>query len=565
MFNMTTKNLIIIVLILLAKPFIYAQDNELKIPIDSYFEKYVFAQDGETNIAGVSIVITKQNDVLFMGNYGTADLANKTPLTDQTIFDLASVSKQFTGIAISLLEQRGTLSSSDKIIKYIPDLPEIMNEITIDQLIHHTSGIRDWPILFALQGRQMDEQISMELIFDLLKKQEGLNFSPGTSYLYSNSNYNLLVKIIETVTDTTINYWMHENIFSPIGMNNTFYVEDISETIKNEAKSYVYSNQSYLPIKNRLNAPGSSSLRSNIADMSKWIVNFHSKRIGGDSVFDRMIQKGKLNDNKTIEYGYGILISEVNGQKAYTHDGGWAGFRTGTVYFPESGIGIVVLSNDAFFQPTKAMKDIAEIIFPKPKKNVTSSKSENKEEIKINDEFFSLCAGTYQQIKDKGTFLTFFKENDEYFLNFNEQKTFKLYAKSDSVLYIKEVDAELIFHLENGKVNSHSLHQNGRYHKALKVSEEQKEQKINYKKLVGNYYSKELDVSYKVKYENKELKVHIPNVLINIRLEYSGDFTFTGDSGLIQSITFTEEKKKIKGFIINSSRAKKLVFEKVKE
>ncbi|MBT5527519.1 MAG: beta-lactamase family protein, partial [Cytophagia bacterium] len=128
---MTTKNLIIIVLILLAKPFIYAQDNELKIPIDSYFEKYVFAQDGETNIAGVSIVITKQNDVLFMGNYGTADLANKTPLTDQTIFDLASVSKQFTGIAISLLEQRGTLSSSDKIIKYIPDLPEIMNEITI--------------------------------------------------------------------------------------------------------------------------------------------------------------------------------------------------------------------------------------------------------------------------------------------------------------------------------------------------------------------------------------------------------------------------------------------------
>ncbi|MBT4968141.1 MAG: beta-lactamase family protein, partial [Bacteroidetes bacterium] len=130
---MTTKNLIIITLILLAKPFIYAQDNELQISIDSYFEKYVFTQDGETNIAGVSIVITKQNDVLFMGNYGTADLANKTPLTDQTIFDLASVSKQFTGIAISLLEQRGTLSSSDKIIKYIPDLPEIMNEITIDQ------------------------------------------------------------------------------------------------------------------------------------------------------------------------------------------------------------------------------------------------------------------------------------------------------------------------------------------------------------------------------------------------------------------------------------------------
>ncbi len=562
---MITRNLIIILLIFLIKPFLYAQDNELKIPIDSYFEKYVFNQDGEANTPCVSIVITKQDDVLFMGNYGTADLDNKTPVTDKTIFDLASVSKQFTGMAISLLEQSGKISRSDKIIKYIPDMPEIMNEITIDQLVHHTSGIRDWPILFGLKGRQMDEQISMEQIFELLKKQEGLNFSPGSAYLYSNSNYNLLVKIIETVTDTTINYWMHENIFIPIGMNNTFYIEDISETIKNEAKSYAYSDQSYLHIYNKLNAPGSSSLRSNMADMSKWIMNFYTKRIGGDNVFNRMIQKGKLNDNKTIGYAYGIFISEINGQKAYTHDGGWAGFRTGTVFFPESSIGIVLLSNDALFRPTKAMKDIAEIIFAKSEKNETSSESENKEDVKIDDEFFSLCAGKYEQIEDKGTFLTFFKENDEYFLNFNEKKTFKLYAKSDSVLYIKEVEAEFVFHIENGKVNSHSLHQNGRYHKALRVMKEQKEKKINYNKLVGFYYSKELDIRYEVKYENQELKIQIPKIPVYILLEHSDDFTFKGNSRLIQSITFIEERNKIKGFVINNSRAKILLFKTVNE
>lgn len=558
-------NLIIILLIFSIKPFLYAQDNELKIPIDSYFKKYVSSQDRKTNTPCVSIVITKQDGVLFMGNYGAANLDNRTSVTDKTIFDLASVSKQFTGMAISLLEQEGKISRNDKIIKYIPELPQIMNDITIDQLLHHTSGIRDWPVLFGLKGRQMDEQITMEQIFDLLKKQEGLNFSPGSSYLYSNSNYNLLVKIIEAVTDTTINCWMHANIFNPIGMNNTFYIEDINETIKNEAKSYAYSNQSYLQINNNLNAPGSSSLRSNMADMSKWIINFYTKRIGGDNVFDRMTQKGKLIDNKTIDYGYGLYISEINNKKIYAHDGGWAGFRTGTVYFPETGIGMVVLSNDASFLPMKAIKDIAEIIFQKSEKNETNSKSQINEDVKISDAFFSLCEGKYEQIEDKGTFLTFFKENEEYFLNFNDKKIFKLYAKSDSVLYVKEVDAEFIFHLENGKVNSHSLHQNGRYHKALKVITEQKVKEIDYKKLIGYYYSNELDVRYEVMYENNKLLIQIADMSLRIILEHNRNLTFSGNTGLIQSITFIEEENKTKGFVINNSRVKALLFKKVDE
>lgn len=560
---MKTKNLKIILLIFLITPSLYAQNNELKIHIDSYFGKYVFSQDGKTNTPCVSLVITKQDEVLFMGNYGAADLDNRTSVTDRTIFDLASVSKQFTGMAISLLEQEGKISGNDKIIKYIPELPEIMNDITIDQLLHHTSGIRDWPILFGMKGWQPEEQLSLDQIFEILKKQEGLNFNPGTSFLYSNSNYNLLVKIIESVTDTTINYWMNENIFNPIGMSNTFYIEDINETIKNEAKSYYYSNQSYLQINNKLNAPGSSSLRSNMADMSKWIINFYTKRIGGDNVIDRMTQKGKLIDNKTIDYGYGLYISEINSKKVFAHDGGWAGFKTGTAYFPETGYGMVVLSNDASFQPMKAIKDIAEIIFPKSEKNEANSESEINEGVKINDDFFSLCAGKYVQIEDKGTFLTFFKENDEYFLNFNEKKIFKLYAKSDSVLYMKEVDAEFIFHLENGKVNSHSLYQNGRYHKALKIITDPKVKEIDYTKLVGFYYSNELDVRYKVMYEKKELLIQIADMPLSIILKPNENLTFTGNTGLIQSITFIENQNKINGFVINNTRAKNILFEKV--
>lgn len=566
---MTVKNLMILVLVILfvITNFIRCkstQDEALKPRIDSYFEKYVFNQSGDINdnTPGVSIIITKRDEILFVGHYGTADLKNKIPMSDKTIFDLASLSKQFTGMAISLLEEMGKISGSDKIIKYIPDLPEVMNEITIYQLIHHTSGIRDWPIMFGMKGWQPEEQLSMDQIFEMLKKQKGLNFNPGSSFSYSNSNYNLLAKIIEEVTDTTFNGWMNDNIFFPLGMNNTFFISDSNQIVNNEAKSYVYSDQRYLQFSNKLNAPGSSSLRSSIADMSKWMINFYTKRVGEVSAFDRMTQKGKLNDNKTIGYAYGMYISEMNGKKVYFHEGAWGGFRTGTAFFPDDTIGIVLLSNDGLFQPKKAINDISEIIFgiiEKPESNIDTEMSSDQ---KINDWFFSLCEGKYEQVDDKGCFLLFFKENDEYFVSI-KNNTLKLYAKSDSVFYIKEAKAEFVFHLENDEVNSHTLEQNGNSYLALKIREKKIRKDVNYGNLIGFYYSKELNVRFEVNYENQELKIQIPLFPKAIILEHSNDLIFKGNLGLVQSITFIKEDEETIGFIINNSRAKNLLFEKI--
>jgi len=542
------------------------QEKELKPQLDSYFEQQVYNQSGvldEENKPGLSVIITKKDTILYIGNFGSTDLDKSSPITENTIFDIASVSKQFTGMAIALLEKKGEIDMNDKISKYLPDLPETINDITIYQLVHHSSGIRDWPMLFGLKGWQPEEPLSLDDIYEMLKKQESLNFTPGTAFSYSNSNYNLLAKIVEAVTDTTFNSWIHDFIFIPLGMNNTYIVENNDPKEDVIANSYVYSGHNYLLFSNKLNAPGSSSLRCNASDMSKWMTNFHSKSLGGNIVFDKMTQKGNLVNNKIIDYGYGLKITEIKNIKAYVHDGAWGGYRAGTAFFPEESIGIVILSNNGVLQPQKMINDIVDILFrQEDEKESNDSELIEKE---VDDEFFSLCAGKYVQVEDKGTFLTFFKENDEYFLNFNEKKTFKLYAKSDSVLYVKEVEAEFVFHLENGKVNSHSLHQNGRYHKALRVMKEQKEKKINYNKLVGFYNSKELDVRYEVKYENQELKIQIPKIPVFILLEHSEDFTFTGNSRLIQSITFIEEKNKIKGFEINNSRAKNLLFKKVSE
>ncbi|MCD4789815.1 MAG: beta-lactamase family protein, partial [Bacteroidales bacterium] len=342
------------------------QENELKPQLDSYFEQQVYNQSGaldEEIKPGLSVIITKKDTILYIGNFGSTDLDKSSPITENTIFDIASVSKQFTGMAIALLEKKGKIDMNDKISKYLPDLPETINDITIYQLVHHSSGIRDWPVLFGLKGWQPEESLSLDDIYEMLKKQESLNFTPGTAFSYSNSNYNLLAKIVEAVTDTTFNSWIHDFIFVPLGMNNTYIVENNDPKEDVIANSYVYSGYNYFLFSNKLNAPGSSSLRSNASDMSKWMTNFHSKSLGGNSVFDKMTQKGNLVNNKIIDYGYGLKITEIKNMKAYVHDGAWGGYRAGTVFFPEESIGIVILSNNGVLQPQKMINDIVDILF----------------------------------------------------------------------------------------------------------------------------------------------------------------------------------------------------------
>ncbi len=539
------------------------QEKELKPQLDSYFEQLFNNQSGaldEENKPGLSVIITKKDSVLYIGNFGSSDLDKSLPITENTIFDIASLTKQFTGMAIALLEEKGEIEMNDKISKYLIDLPEAMNDITIYQLVHHSSGIRDWPMLFGLQGWQPEEPLSLDDIYEMLKKQESLNFTPGTAFSYSNSNYNLLAKIVEAVTDTTFNSWMHDFIFAPLGMNNTFFVGDNNIELDDMANSYIYLEQNYVPFSNKLNAQGSSSLRSNTEDMSKWLTNFYSKSVGGKNVFEKMTQKGKLYDNKNIDYAYGLNITEINNKKTYFHDGVWGGFRTYTVFFPKDNIGIVILSNNGVPQSRKTVIDIDNILFGKAEEKEPNDSELIEQE--INDEFFSLCAGKYEQVDDKGCFLTFFKENDEYFLNFNEKKILKLYAKSDSVFYSKEVDAELIFHLENGKVNSHSLKQNGNSYLALKVNENKNEISINYNKLTGFYYSKELDVKYEIRYENDELKIQSPVFPEGVILQHTEGLTFTSNTGLIQSISFLEEDGTTISLLINNPRLRNLLFEK---
>lgn len=536
------------------------EENELQKQLDDYFKQEVLSNSEDTECPGLSIIITEKDSIIYIGNFGLSNLENKTKITENTVFDIASTSKQFTGMAIAILEDQGKINVSYKIVKYLPDLPECMHEITIYQLVHHTSGIRDWPALFGLQGWQAEDQLSIDDIYELLKKQKSLNFNPGTGFLYSNSNYNLLIKIIEEATNIPFQVWVSENIFSPLDMNNTFYVAKDNKTNSSVACSYLHNGQNYLPFSNQLYAPGSSSLKSTTKDISKWLINFYNFNLGDKSILERTTQKGKLSNGDEINYGYGLNITKVKNMNVYAHDGAWGGYRTITAFFPEQQVGVVILSNNGTLNPQELINDIVDIIFKLEKEKET--KASDTEEVEINNEFFALCAGKYEQVDDKGCYLTFFKEGNEYFVNIYDND-YKLYAKSDSVFYVKEAEAEFVFHLEDGKVNSHTLNQNGNSYLAIKELEEKNECKINFNHLTGSYYSSELDVEYEIIYEDKNLKIRTDVFPMEISLEYYKGMSFSCSTGLIQSISFIENNGIINSLSISNPRAKNILFQKI--
>ena len=182
----------------------------------------VFSQFDGTNRPGCALGVGQGGVPVYARGYGMSDLQHGVPITPQSIFHVASVSKQFTAFAVGLLAQDGKISLDDDVRKYIPELPVYGKTITIRHLIYHTSGIRDqWELLGMAGWRYPDDLFTQEDVLDIVVRQKALNFSPGDEYVYSNSGYSLLAMIVQRVSGKTLREFANQRIFQPLGMTST--------------------------------------------------------------------------------------------------------------------------------------------------------------------------------------------------------------------------------------------------------------------------------------------------------------------------------------------------------
>ena len=183
----------------------------------------LFSEWNRSDSPGAAIAVVRDSEIIYKQGYGTANLEYDIPITTTTIFNIASVSKQFAGFAIATLSHEGKLSLDDDIRTYLPDVPDFGSTITVRHLLHHTSGLRDWVQSLVIAGDMMDDVISFKHILKMARHQKALNFEPGAAFLYSNTGYNLLAEIVERVTGDSFREWTDTHIFKPLGMTNSHF------------------------------------------------------------------------------------------------------------------------------------------------------------------------------------------------------------------------------------------------------------------------------------------------------------------------------------------------------
>jgi len=332
------------------------------------------------NEPGATALISKNGEVIYRKAFGNANLELGIAMTPENVFEIGSITKQFTAIAILMLEEQGKLKIEDDITKFIPDYPTNGKTITIHHLLNHTSGIKSYTSMGSFMKLSRTDMTPTELI-DVFKN-EPMDFDPGEKFLYNNSGYILLGYIIEVASGQTYADFIEKNMFEVLGMSNSSY-GSMSKLIKNRASGYQdrdgYVNAAYLS----LTLPyAAGSLMSNVDDLLVWQKALNTYQLITKESYEKAIHGSSLNNGEHIGYGYGLIEGNIQGSKSISHGGGIFGYTTQGIYLPNEDVLVSILTNCSCNSPRGVANKIAALVIGKPfpdiKNAVTLSESELK-------------------------------------------------------------------------------------------------------------------------------------------------------------------------------------------
>ena len=330
----------------------------------------IFAEFDVPGSVGCALGVARNGAFLYKKGYGYANLdwGVDIPITPTTVFYLGSVSKQFTAAAIALLAHEGKLALDDDIRKFLPEMPERDPAVTIRQVVHHISGVPDMYRVMNDHGLTTWNQFSREQALELLAKQE-LDFRPGTRYSYSNGGYLLLSMIVERASGKSLREYTTENIFRPLGMNDTHFHDDPVHIVGRRAMSYMpredgeqgVEGRYYQSYQGNFALPGAGGLYSTVDDLLRWDRNFLDNRLGGSDFMDVMHTKGILNSGEVLDYAFAIREGQYRGLRTLGHTGSFMGFKAYYVRFPEQRFSTWVLCNMGEIVPRDYGLRVAEL------------------------------------------------------------------------------------------------------------------------------------------------------------------------------------------------------------
>jgi len=305
----------------------------------------VFKDFGPTT-PGCAVGIYSAGEVLYAKGYGMANLDLNVPITPETLFDIGSTSKQFTAAAAVLLANEGKLSLSDDVRKYVPEVPDYGRVITIDHLLHHTSGLRDYDGLLNLAGHYEEDVTTDDDALDIIAAQKALNFETGTRWSYSNTGFFLISVIVKRVSGQTLADVAKARIFTPLGMEKTHFRNDHAAILKDRAVAYAPNPQGGFKIEmSNWDQLGDGAVNTNVLELAKWDGEFYDPKVGGAALINTLQLRGTLDDGKPTNYGRGLFLDTYRGLNRVQHGGAWAGYRAMLMRFPDQRLAIGLTCN----------------------------------------------------------------------------------------------------------------------------------------------------------------------------------------------------------------------------
>ena len=325
--------------------------------IDAVFARFT------PDAPGCAVGVYQNARIAFAKGYGSANIEYAIPLTPQTPMIMGSVSKQFTAAAIALLVDQQRISLSDDIRKYVPELKDHGKTVTIDHLVHHTSGIRDFWALNSAAGVRLDDGYTVDDILAIAARQKRLNFDPGSEYAYSNTGYVLLGIVVQRVTGRSLRQFADEQIFTPLGMTHSHYHDDHNVPVMGRAFAYEPARDGGWKIDVWNNdIVGQGGLMTTVEDLQRWDENFYTGTVGGPSFLARQREQGRLSNGTTLAYAFGLEVGSYRGLPMVEHSGSTGGYRTDITRFPTVHASVVTMCNVSTASSVGLAHEVADVV-----------------------------------------------------------------------------------------------------------------------------------------------------------------------------------------------------------
>lgn len=473
---------VIIFISLIGSINLQAQEKS-KIPgLDNYISN-IFGILQIDTMPGASVLVSRNGNIIYQKGFGYADIEKKIPVTPDTKFKIGSISKQFTAVAILKLQEEGKMKIEDKLSKYIPDFPR-GNEVTIYQLLTHTSGIHDYN---STPNLDVTKPITPQALLDIIKKLP-YDFNPGGRYLYNNSGYFILGYIVSQLSGKTLSEYLDETFFKPLGMKNTgIYTTNI--VLNNEAQGYSMNGKTVkkADFQEMSWALGVGSIYSTTKDLYKWNEAVFNGKVLSDATLKTAFTQAGLNSGGKVDYGFGWFLSTNRGLKFIQHSGGVSGFSAYLERQPENKLTVCVLLNSLLspegIQPTLNGQAISEFILQDKmeKRNIGL-------EMIVSENILKKYVGRYNYGQAMAMWVTL--KDKQLFGQMTAMEASPLTPISENEFYFKARNAKIKFVSDTSSIVDRLFqYQNGDFFEATKLKDETPV-KINpdfYDKLTGKY------------------------------------------------------------------------------